>query len=1723
MRSALIAILLSFVLQNADAQDVISEFPYNCSFENSFWGWENCSDNPSGWQWKIGSGNVGAIYDENNERISGPTAAYDGSSYLYMSTKTSSGTASGSEVGIVRTFDFSDLDNPILKIYTHTFYSGTSNFCPLTIWVRKVGSTQWAEIKKIFEPQSDNWNLLNACLVEFANAGQVEVKISVKINSLECCVAVDKLTIENFSVETVATDATCFSYEDGKIEVTPQGGGPLYQYSYDRGVSWTELTEETSKYVFENLAAGSYNIYIKDQLSGCTAELPTSLSQPYEIKVDITPSDIKCYGDDDGKINIFASQGGQNTGFTYSINGVDGPFVSNTDFTGLHGGIYNVVVKNSAGCLSAENSVHIGNDVYLNIDNVTFTNVEGCYGDRTGSITVIASFNNNGPLNYSNSGGSDWNNSLSDFEGLPAGSYKIAVKDKNDCIVEWPDEIVITQPEEFVFKDSSHVDVKGCYGDETGKISVEFSGGVEPYTYSIDGGIKFQESQNFDNLAADVYSLRAVDNHNCKVSGPNIIVNQPKKVVITSIDPTNVGTCYGDATGKLIINANGGTGDLNYSLTGKNSNLQTSNVFENLTAGEYYPYVEDQEGCSASWSPETLTEPDLFYIIRTETDGDVKCKDDKTAYISASAFGGTMPYTFSYNNFATSETTADGSISVAFYNLGAGTYNISAKDKMGCQAIDSVVVITEPTQLVIDDVVVTDVLCNGQATGTIKIIGSGGTAPYMSHGYSLTGYESWINKSPEIDPILEKLSAGVYDVRIIDGNGCKAQKNKVEISQPTVLKITREPVVYPVTTCYGDPFGKIQLYADGGTNPLEYSIDNGKTFQIDNPIFDNLKSGTYYPYIKDANGCALDEMNMVTINEPAPLEYINIYTEEVAGCKGDSKGSIEIFARGGEENTYDCSIDGGVTFKTNNLFENLPAGEYNVVIRDANHESCKLEYPFNPVLVSEPDELKVDKVEHTNNECYGESKAFAQIYVSGGSTKKHSYYYYENADTSSFASGQNFKSNLAAGYYKYAIRDGYDCVVYTDFTITEPDEIFFQIVDTAHITSCYGDNIGKIHVKASGGAGDFTLTAFAQGVYPENVVKGNEAVWDNLKAGLYEVSAVDKTGCSPEEMYITIRQVDRLNQIINTDSAFIKCYNDETAEIVMSASGGVQPYYYSIDGVNFSEQNDYKNLSAGQYVLQVKDAHDCLTAAQTLEITNPNEVKLEYEPYDISCYSQNNGRIIAKATGGNKAFSFYIDGKVNPEGKNSGVFKNLTDGKYVVSVKDGYGCEAISDSIEISRPINSADFNLSVEEGCTPLDIQLTQLNNGMVYYEIDGHRTDYYTGKSTVNQTLTNNTREAKKVKIIAILRPDGSIDNCRDSVTKYVYVYPKPLVDFDINPNDTLIYPDTIAQIHLFNNVTPKITTAHWDFGDGQTSDNLDCTNDKNIYADMHYYSTCGNYNVIVSASDGRCWDTVQKPLWINPRTIFADINPDITQGCAPLKVKFVGSAINADSTVWNFGDSTIAINSPEPSHVFETEGDYVVSYTAFGDCGANTTVTKVIHVFVKPVAGFTQDKDTVYVGQHLRLASDEIGAYYYQWDLGDGTTSDRNELTHQYKAAGTYDISLVVSTTNSCSDTAEVKHAVKVISEPQVIFPTAFTPNGDGHNDVFKCIYLGEVLDFKIVILNSKGQIVFRSNDINEAWDGKRGGANCAPGIYLYKYKIVLKDNSFYIKNGSLVLLR
>jgi gliding motility-associated-like protein len=253
--------------------------------------------------------------------------------------------------------------------------------------------------------------------------------------------------------------------------------------------------------------------------------------------------------------------------------------------------------------------------------------------------------------------------------------------------------------------------------------------------------------------------------------------------------------------------------------------------------------VTDANTCSLTDSI-TISEPATLTATATTTD--VSCKGGTDGTASLSLSGGTAPYVIDWGF-------------VSPLALPAGLHAYTITDDNGCTFTDTVS-ITEPTALQ-HSITTTDVLCNGETTGTATLDTTGGTAPYIV---------DWQGEDPAA------LSAGTYTVLVTDAMGCDSTLGYT-IAEPTPLTLDTS---ITNTTCNGFTDGSITVSTTGGTAPYSYNWSTGATTST----LTTLGAGTYSVIVTDDNGCA--DSITATITDPA------LFAVTISGdgtlCLGDS-------------------------------------------------------------------------------------------------------------------------------------------------------------------------------------------------------------------------------------------------------------------------------------------------------------------------------------------------------------------------------------------------------------------------------------------------------------------------------------------------------------------------------------------------------------------------------------------------------------------------------------------------------------------------------------------------------------------------------------------------------------------------------------------------------------------------------------------------------------------
>ncbi|NPD47999.1 MULTISPECIES: lamin tail domain-containing protein [unclassified Lentimicrobium] len=624
--------------------------------------------------------------------------------------------------------------------------------------------------------------------------------------------------------------------------------------------------------VFTDSDLGSHTIgFIINDLQGnssnCNFSVLISNTEEFDI-VEITTTEIDCYGDDDGMISIITS--GASSGLFFSIDGSD---FSNTSgvFNGLMAGTYNIYVKNVNGCIIQwPTSVTIGQASELIITEVESVNITGCAGNMNASIEITAS-GGNAAYQYSiNNGLSFSDNPL--FENLNTGEYQILIRDENNCETAWEETVIITEPEAISLSEIESLNVSTCHGEATGEIHISAFGGTGILAYSIDDGLTYQlnDGQYF-NLSAGSCQIKIKDANDCIYEHENpIIITEPELLVLANVQATNVSQCNGNSNGKIVVSANGGSGEIMYSIDGGINYESNSGVFNNLAAGTYNISIIDANSCVTEYTqnPVIINEPSVL-IMSVSSSNINTCFGANDGNISIMASGGADDFSFSINGGISWSDSGE------FDNLLAGDYEVFIKDAFDCtlEYENNPVHITEPSAIEYESVNVTHIECFGGNEGSIHITAFGGTGTLS---YSIDNGATY-----QINSDFDNLEASSYFLLMKDANDCvfEYENNPVIIHQNEEIQITDAEV--NDVQCNGD-LGSIHINASGGAGDLWYSIDNGINFQSA-PDFIDLIAGSYLVKVKDANDCEILFQGNPIIIEDAYASPVDITVNPTTG------------------------------------------------------------------------------------------------------------------------------------------------------------------------------------------------------------------------------------------------------------------------------------------------------------------------------------------------------------------------------------------------------------------------------------------------------------------------------------------------------------------------------------------------------------------------------------------------------------------------------------------------------------------------------------------------------------------------------------------------------------------------------------------------------------------------------------------------------------------------
>lgn len=366
-----------------------------------------------------------------------------------------------------------------------------------------------------------------------------------------------------------------------------------------------------------------------------------------------------------------------------------------------------------------------------------------------------------------------------------------------------------------------------CNGASTGSIMFMASGGTGSLMYSITGAMgTYQASPSFAGLSAGTYNLAVKDAANYIKTGTTTLTD-PALITFTTMDVDNV--CNGGMTGSITFNASGGTGALTYSITGSMGTYQMSPAFSSLAANTYNLAVKDANNCIITGTT-TITEPTAVTFTFTKTDITCNGAGDGSIVFNTT-MGGSSPYTYSINGTMGTFTGMTN-----YTGLSANTYNLVAKDNLGCNSAVQSTTVLEPAAIVVSGTIPTLIYTLGMSNANFSKTGGTGSPanPWSATGSFPTGVS--INTATGVVSGIP-LQTGSFNVTITytDANGC-FDNHAVTFSVLPRLQSESFAVI-----------GNTQLVSDGHSTPSTPHTTNGLNI-LDNDQSDvaiTVTAGTF--------------------------------------------------------------------------------------------------------------------------------------------------------------------------------------------------------------------------------------------------------------------------------------------------------------------------------------------------------------------------------------------------------------------------------------------------------------------------------------------------------------------------------------------------------------------------------------------------------------------------------------------------------------------------------------------------------------------------------------------------------------------------------------------------------------------------------------------------------------------------------------------------------------
>jgi len=785
----------------------------------------------------------------------------------------------------------------------------------------------------------------------------------------------------------------------------------------------------------------------------------------------------------------------------------------------------------------------------------------------------------------------------------------------------------------------------------------------------------------------------------------------------------------------------------------------------------------------------------------------------------------------------------------------------------------------------------------------------------------------------------------------------------------------------------GSLFKRVELYTLSGTFLSNGNISNGGNNLL-NVSFANVcapsTGGTYLvkSFYKNPGNSGAEVIGIDTINisrgDPIKANIIP------AGCATGSLGSITITNPLGS--IYEYSLD-GINWQLSTVF-NVPGGTY--LLRSRISGSNCISTKTFLVYTETFDASMLIKI----TPCPGPITASIQIFPQHGSPE-----YNFSLNGGPFQTSNIF-TNLVAGTYKIFVTDARGCNFSTEVRIDSTNLASAAITNTV----CGEPGSGTINVLAAYGSAPYIYSINGSAFQSSNIFTG-------LIEGTYSVTIKDSIFCT-----YTFNAVVKSDIILHINPAITmpSCFGNKDASLALHPRLGKPPYLFALNSNSFQADSIFKNLSADNFIIHIKDSSGCIKDS-SIVIQQPNPVSGTAIITPASTCLAKDGQITVKANGGVTPFTYSINNGDSFQASN--VF-NHPAGIFDIIIKDSNSCQSkISDTLPAINNVITIDLGAD-KTVCAGSSTTLSVKSD----YPVNVFRWSPSAGLNDSTSATPIATPNDTTLYTV-----DAKSAVCAGSGTIKINVLPKPIAN--AGP-DTTICNDSYATLH------------------GSAS---------NLSGSINY-------------------------LWL------------------------------PETSVETPHSATTIVRPNSRSHTtyrLQVTDNYGCNFKVFDDVIVTT------NGLVKASAG----NDTIAsIGiPHQLLGS---GGSKYQWSPANVLDNPQAQNPIAILQTDTR-FNLIIKDTLGCTGTSTV--LVKVYKGSTYYVPNAFTPNGDGLNDVFKAIAPGIKQTDYFKIFDRWGKLVFETNNMSKGWDGKYGGLAQPTAVYVWIIKGLDITGKIIELKGIVTLIR